>query len=47
MEEDPARYIIPDPDMVPMLKRFREEGVQVREEALPGVPYHLARRETV
>lgn len=29
VEEDPARYIIPDPDMVPMLKRFREEGVQV------------------
>ncbi|CAN0201842.1 unnamed protein product [Scytosiphon promiscuus] len=29
VEEDPARYIVPDPDMVPMLKRFREEGVQV------------------
>ncbi|CAM9246277.1 unnamed protein product, partial [Hapterophycus canaliculatus] len=29
VEEDPAKYIIPDPDMVPMLKRFREEGAQV------------------
>ncbi|CAM9705762.1 unnamed protein product [Pylaiella littoralis] len=29
VEEDPARYIVPDPDMVPMLKRFRQEGVQV------------------
>lgn len=29
VEEDPARYIIPDPEMVPMLKRFRKEGVQV------------------
>lgn len=26
--EDPAKYIIPDPDMAPMLKRFRKEGVQ-------------------
>lgn len=29
VEEDPERYIIPDPQMVPMLKRFRKEGVQV------------------
>lgn len=29
VEEDPARYIIPDPEMVSMLKRFRKEGVQV------------------
>eukprot|EP00752_Nemacystus_decipiens_P006623 g5954.t1 len=29
VEEDPERYIVPDPEMVPMLKRFRKEGVQV------------------
>lgn len=26
-----SSYIIPDPDMVPMLKRLRREGVQVRD----------------